>query len=166
MGHKWEKVVINGNKVVKEVPKLFTKSLSRSLDPKGRLMLPPEYRDGLCAEGATGAFWLTAYYGRLVAYLPENWEKITEQLSSIPMPSPRLSHFKTKVMGLAQELEPDAQGRVRIPQVLMHEAKLHKDVMLVGMLNKFEIWDQASFNALPLEDVSEALKALGINLSL
>ena len=166
MGHKWEKVVINGNKVVKEVPKLFTKSLSRSLDPKGSLMLPPEYRDGLCAEGATGAFWLTAYYGRLVAYLPENWEKITEQLSSIPMPSPRLSHFKTKVMGLAQEMLPDAQGRVRIPQSLMREAGLQKDVMLVGMLSKFEIWDQTRFDALTLEDVSDELAASGVTISL
>ena len=83
-------------------------------------MLPPEYRDGLIADGGSGTFWLTAFYGRLVAYLPADWDLVTEQLSSIPMPSPRLSHFKTKVMGLAQELEPDAQGRVRIPQVLMH----------------------------------------------
>ena len=48
----------------------------------------------------------------------------------------------------------------------MHEAKLHKDVMLVGMANKFEIWDQASFNALTFEDVSEELSGLGVNLSL
>ena len=165
LGHKWEKVV-KSSKKWEIVKKLFTKSLSRSLDPKGRLMLPPEYRDGLIADGGSGSFWLTAFYGRLVAYLPADWDLVTEQLSSIPMPSPRLSHFKTKVMGLAQELEPDAQGRVRIPQVLMHEAKLHKDVMLVGMLNKFEIWDQASFNGLQLEDVSEELTGLGINLSL
>jgi MraZ protein len=165
LGHKWEKVVTSSKKW-EIVKKLFTKSLSRSLDPKGRLMLPPEYRDGLIADGGSGTFWLTAFYGRLVAYLPADWDLVTEQLSSIPMPSPRLSHFKTKVMGLAQELEPDAQGRVRIPQVLMHEAKLHKDVMLVGMLNKFEIWDQASFNGLQLEDVSEELTGLGINLSL
>ena len=165
LGHKWKKVV-RSSKKWEIVKKLFTKSLSRSLDPKGRLMLPPEYRDGLIADGGSGTFWLTAFYGRLVAYLPADWDLVTEQLSSIPMPSPRLSHFKTKVMGLAQELEPDAQGRVRIPQVLMYEAKLHKDVMLVGMLNKFEIWDQASFNGLQLEDVSEELTGLGINLSL
>ena len=146
--------------------KLFTKSLSRSLDPKGRLMLPPEYREGLCAGGGTGVFWLTAYYGRLVAYLPEDWEKVTEQLSRIPMPSPRLSHFKTKVMGLAQELQCDAQGRVRIPQALMREAGLQKDVMLVGMLNKFEIWDQIRFDALELEDVSAELAASGVAISL
>ena len=78
--------------------KLFKKSLSRSLDPKGRLMLPPEYREGLCAEGGNGTFWLTAFYGRLVAYLPEDWEAVTTQLSSIALPSPRLAHFKTLVL--------------------------------------------------------------------
>ena len=81
-------------------------------------MLPPEYREGLCADGGTGVFWLTAYYGRMVAYLPGDWEKVTEQLSRIPMPSPRLSHFKTKVMGLAQELQCDAQGRVPVPTAI------------------------------------------------
>ena len=150
--------------------KLFTKSLSRSLDPKGRLMLPPEYREALCAGSADGetpgTFWLTSFYGRLVAYLPADWEAVTEQLSRIRFPSPKLSHFKTKVMGLAQELAPDPQGRVRIPQSLMREAGLQKDVMLVGMLNKFEIWDQNRFDALQLEDVSEELAASGVEISL
>jgi len=129
-------------------------------------MLPPEYREGLFADGGTGAFWLTAFYGRLVAYLPADWDLVTEQLGSIPMPSPRLAHFKTKVMGLAQEMTPDAQGRVRIPQALMQEVGLEKDVMLVGMLNKFEIWDMDKFKAIALEDVSEELSGLGVTLSL
>lgn len=146
--------------------KLFCKSLSRSLDAKGRLMLPPEYREGLCAEGGIGTFWLTAYYGHLVAYLPADWEAVTEQLSSISIPSPRLSNFKSKVMGLAQELEPDGQGRVRIPQLLMREAGLRKDVMLVGMLNKFEIWDQERFDALAVEDVSVELAGLNLQIQL
>ena len=153
--------------------KLFPNSLARSLDPKGRLMLPPEYREALCAGSAdgedgesTGTFWLTAFYGRLVAYLPADWDAVTEQLSRIRIPSPKLSHFKTKVMGLAQELTPDPQGRIRIPQALMREAGLQKDVMLVGMLNKFEIWDQKRFDALQLEDVSEELAASGVDISL
>ena len=136
-------------------------------------MLPPEYREALCAGSAageddesTGTFWLTAFYGRLVAYLPADWDAVTEQLSRIRIPSPKLSHFKTNVMGLAQELTPDPQGRVRIPQALMREAGLQKDVMLVGMLNKFEIWDQKRFDALQLEDVSEELAASGVDISL
>ncbi len=146
--------------------KIFSKSLSRSLDPKGRLMLPPEYREGLCAASENGAFWLTAFYGRLVAYLPEDWGAVPTQLCRIALPSPRLAHFKTKVMGLAQELIPDAQGRVRIPQALIREADLKKDVMLVGMFNKFEIWDQSRFDALSIEDVSAELAASGLDISL
>lgn len=118
------------------------------------------------ADGEQGTFWLTSFYGRLVAYLPADWEAVTEQLSRIRFPSPKLSHFKTKVMGLAQELAPDPQGRVRIPQSLMREAGLQKDVMLVGMLSKFEIWDQNRFDALQLEDVSEELAASGVDISL
>lgn len=129
-------------------------------------MLPPEYRAGLLENGNSGTFWLTAFYGRLVAYLPEQWAHVTEQLSRIPIPSPRLSHFKTKIMGLAQELSPDAQGRVRIPQALMREAGLTKDVMLVGMINNFEIWDQERFDRLEIEDVSTELTACGIEIHL
>lgn len=129
-------------------------------------MLPPEYREGLCAEGGPGTFWLTAIYGHLVAYLPADWDAVTEQLSSIFLPSPRLSNFKSKVMGLAQELEPDSQGRVRLPQSLMREAGLQKDVMLVGMLNKFEIWDQERFDALIVEDVSAELAGLNLQIRL
>ena len=61
---------------------------------------------------------------------------------------------------------PDAQGRVRIPQPLMREAGLCKDVVLVGMYDKFEIWDQGRLDAIELTDVSAELAASGIEFSL
>lgn len=146
--------------------KFFRNSFSRSLDTKGRLMLPPGFREGLVAEGGDGTFWLTAYYGHLTAYLPDDWDAIIEQLNRIRFPSPALSNFKSKVIGLAQEMLPDAQGRVRIPQPLMREAGLCKDVVLVGMYDKFEIWDQGRLDAIELTDVSAELAASGIEFSL
>lgn len=147
---------------------LFVTPHSRSLDAKGRLMLPTDYRDALQATAGEGTshFWLTAFYGHLTAYLPADWAQITEQLNRIPFSSVKLSHFKSKVLGLAQMLEPDAQGRVRIPQPLMREAGLARDVALVGMGNKFEIWDQQRFDALQIEDVSSELAASGLSISL
>ena len=146
--------------------KFFRNSFSRSLDAKGRLMLPPGFREGLVAEGGNGTFWLTAYYGHLTAYLPDDWDAIIEQLNRIRFPSPALSNFKSKVIGLAQEMLPDAQGRVRIPQPLMREAGLCKDVVLVGMYDKFEIWDQARFDALLVEDVSDEVAACHLDIAL
>lgn len=152
----------------------FTGSYFRSMDAKGRLVLPPKFLDALEAPGhggeagdpAAGAFWLTAYYGHLTAYLPDQWDAIVEQLSGIRMPPPALAHFKTKVIGLAHEMVPDGQGRVRIPQPLLRAAGLGRDAVLVGMLDKFEIWAQERFDDLPDEDVSEELAARNVDLDL
>lgn len=152
----------------------FTGSYFRSMDAKGRLVLPPKFLDALGAPGhggdagdpAAGAFWLTAYYGHLTAYLPDQWDAIVEQLSGIRMPPPALAHFKTKVIGLAHEMVPDGQGRVRIPQPLLRAAGLGRDAVLVGMLDKFEIWAQERFDDLPDEDVSEELAARNVDLDL
>lgn len=146
----------------------FIGSFSRALDAKGRLLLPPKYLEALArGDGKEpGPFWLTAFYGRLVAYLPENWENIVAQLSQTRFPSARLAHFKSKIIGLAEELLPDGQGRIRLPQSLMRAAGLNREIMLVGMLDKFEIWDQGRFDALAVEDVFEELSANGIEIPL
>ncbi len=128
-------------------------------------MLPVDYRETLLARSPTGSFYITALQGKVVAYSPEDWEKKSEQLFSIENPPLALSRFISKVLGLAVELTPDAQGRVRIPQPHMREANLHKDTVLVGLGNRFEIWDQASFDALAVEDVSADLAARGIDIS-
>ncbi len=90
----------------------------------------------------------------------------TAYAASIFLPK-RLSHIsKSKIIGLAQEFFPDSQGRIRISQSLMREAGISRQIVLVGLLDKFEIWDQARSDALPMEDVSEELLACGIQLSL
>ena len=156
----------------------FFGSFSRSLDSKNRVTLPAEWRDFMRARDLptdgdaedlrqdTG-FWMTSFYGRIVAYLPEKWSAIVESLNRIPFPSRSLSNFKTKLIGLGQCVEPDAQGRLRIPQSLVREAGLSGVAMLVGMQEKIEIWDEARFDAINIEDISaEELSRQNIELSL
>lgn len=142
----------------------------RAIDAKGRILLPPRYLETIAtassAASERGSFWLTSLYGRVTAYLPATWENTVEQLCSIRNPSQKLSNFKTKLIGMAEEIIPDTQGRVRIPQSLLREGFLKKDIVLVGILEKFEIWDQALFEALPNEDVSEELAASGVDIYL
>lgn len=144
----------------------FRKSLHRSLDSKGRLLLPAEYREAISAVSPEGVFVLTGFYGRLAGYVLPDWEHTVEQFSRIRLPSFKLSRFMSKVLGLAEEYRLDAQGRVRLSQPLMREAGLEKDVVLVGLGNKFEIWDQQRFEALEVEDVSGELTASGIDIAL
>ncbi len=149
--------------------KLFRRSHCRSLDAKARLMLPPEYREAIIAsseDNEAGTFVLTGFQGRLVGYTLKDWEDNAAQLEQIKMPSVNLSRFISKVLGLAEEITPDPQGRIRIPRPLLREAKLCKDVQLVGIGRRFEIWDQTTFDELQFADVSEELTAAGVNISM
>ncbi len=140
----------------------FKKSYERSLDAKGRLMLPVDYRETLATSTETGGFVLTVIYDRLVAYMPDAWLALSDKLNSIASPSKAVGNFISKTLGLADELIPDAQGRVRISQLLMRAGKITKDIVLVGRGNKFEIWDLKEFEALEIEDVSAELAALNV----
>ncbi len=142
---------------------VYFKSSCRSLDAKGRLMLPVEYREALASCSTSGGFVLTLIYDKLVAYMPDEWQILRAQLASIKSPSRAVGNFITKTLGLAEELIPDAQGRVRLPQPLMRAGNLTKDIMLVGLNGKFEIWDQAKFDSLVTEDVSDELAALNVS---
>ena len=147
---------------------LFIQSAYRNLDAKGRLLLPPEYRDALLAAG-DGSFWLTiGLYGGLKAYMPADWEAIVEKLNSVPLPSMKLSHVKTKLLGLAQRMVPDAQGRIRIPQPLMRAAGLEKDVVLVGVGSRVEIWSKDKWENMnsdtDMDEITSAMEGLGLTI--
>ncbi len=144
----------------------FRKNHERSLDTKGRLMLPVDYRESIATSSPHGYVVLTANNGCLVAYLPEDWEKIREELDNIVNPSPNLSRFASKFLGSADEVTPDAQGRVRISQRLMRAAGLTKDIVLVARRNRFEIWDQVRLDAIEFESVSEELAMNNIKISI
>lgn len=148
----------------------FTGTHYRTLDSKGRVLFPPGFLAAISAAAEAGSVspscWLTTLYGRITGYLPENWHTMVEQLCQIQNPSLRLSNFKTRLIGMAEEVVPDSQGRMRIPLSLRRAGHLVKDIVFVGILDKFEIWDQAMFEAVPNEDVSEELAACNIHIKL
>ena len=149
----------------------FRKSFHRSLDSKGRLMLPPEYRDIICAASSSGSFVFTGYDECIVAYTMPEWEAFEEKTYQLQNPSRALRDFRRLVLGRAEELELDAQGRVRISQALMRYAGLGKDVVLVGQGSKFEIWDTQRFEGLKRDDAAldlavKELAQSGIDFSL
>jgi len=149
----------------------FRKSFHRSLDDKGRLMLPPEYRDIICAASGSGSFALTGFDECIVARTMPEWEVFAEQVNHLPSSNRALRDLKRQLLGRAEELELDSQGRVRISQALMRYAGLRKDVLLVGQGGKFEIWDTQRYEGLNPGDAALdlAMKELaqsGIEFSL
>ncbi len=129
-------------------------------------MLPPEYREGLANGSEQGTCWITCSNGRLVAKLPQDWDAFVEALNSISNPTRKIIQYRAKVVGSAEEMTPDPQGRIRIPQHLIQAAGLGKEVMLLGMYDRFEIWDLETFNSIDTDDVSQELVDRGVNLDI
>jgi MraZ protein len=119
----------------------------RSLDPKGRLMLPPEFREAVDSGGGAGSVVLTNFDGCVVGYTLKEWERIEESFNRINVLDKRLRSFQRFFISGAVEVPLDKQGRILVPPHLRNYAKLAKDVVVAGVGRKFEIWDVGEFES-------------------
>lgn len=113
-----------------------------SLDSKGRLALPKRYReelDMLC----DGKFVCTIDHQLpcLLLYPFPEWERIEAKLSCLSSLNPIERRLQRLLLGHAFDCEIDRQGRILISSALRSHAALHDKVILVGQLNKFELWN-------------------------
>ena len=126
---------------------MFRGHSQRSQDPKGRLMLPPEFRDEVFAQSAEGKLVLTNFDDCVAAYPLPEWEVIEQNFSRLNMGDRGVRDFPRFFISGAVEVTLDRQGRVLIPPHLRSYAGLQKDIVLAGVGRKFEIWDQERFEA-------------------
>ncbi len=126
---------------------MFQGAAQFNLDGKGRLTIPTRYRDMLLAHCA-GQLVLTADAdGCLLLYPHPEWQPIREKLMQLSAFNPRIRALQRFLVGHAEDVTMDAAGRVLISATLREYAKLDKRVMLVGQGNKFELWDEARWQA-------------------
>lgn len=126
---------------------MFQGAAQFNLDGKGRLTIPAKYRDMLLAHCA-GQLVLTADAdGCLLLYPQPEWQPIRDKLMKLSALNPKIRALQRFLVGHAEEVTMDAAGRVLISATLRDYAKLDKRVMLVGQGNKFELWDEARWQA-------------------
>lgn len=119
-----------------------------ALDSKGRLAVPTRYRDTL-ARHCNGQMVLTVNVDHdhcLLLYPLPEWEEIERKLVKLPALNKSARRLQRLLIGHATECELDAAGRILPPPPLREFASLVKDVVLIGQGNKFEIWDEATWN--------------------
>jgi MraZ protein len=131
---------------------LFRGISTINLDDKGRLAIPSRYREVLrsCCDGqliVTVAVneRCTGEEGCLWLYPLSEWERLEQTISQLPTLNKMAGRLKRFVIGNATEAEMDKQGRLLLPEKLRTFAKMDKKVMLVGQLNKFEIWNESAW---------------------
>lgn len=118
-----------------------------TLDAKGRLAIPSRYRDALL-EVCNGQVVVTidrGYY--LLIYPLPAWESIEHKLVNLPSLHPQVRELQRLLVGHATEVSMDSHGRVLLPPALREFARLERDVVLLGLMNKFELWDKSTWDA-------------------
>jgi len=121
---------------------IFRGRFEYTIDPKGRVNIPSRFREQLSDTGMESVV-ITNYSGCLYVYPAEEWERIEEKLASkVSSVNRKKNAFVRFFVGGAVEVSPDKQGRILIPPSLRSYAGLDKEVVILGMPNRFEIWDR------------------------
>lgn len=129
-----------------------------NIDAKGRMSFPTKLRDLLGME-----FYVTKSINQkcLTIYSKSEWEKLANKVAALPDSMGGLD-IKRWLFSGAGELVPDKQGRVLIPSDLRDFADLKKDVVVIGLDDKAEIWDKELWDAQQNNMDMEAMQQLGI----
>lgn len=134
-----------------------------SLDAKGRLIMPAKLR-----EAIDDKFVVTkGLDGCLFAFSIEEWSNFEEKLKSLPLSNRNSREFTRFFLSGATECEIDKQGRFLIPTNLRETASLQKEVVIIGVGTRIEIWDKEKWNSyndenISVEDIAENMTMLGI----
>ena len=134
-----------------------------SLDAKGRLIMPAKLREAIGDK-----FVVTkGLDGCLFAFSIEEWSNFEEKLKSLPLSNRNSREFTRFFLSGATECEIDIQGRFLIPTNLRETASLQKEVVIIGVGTRIEIWNKEKWNSyndenISVEDIAENMTMLGI----
>lgn len=143
---------------------MFIGQYQHSIDEKGRVHIPARFRESL-----GGTFVLTRGLDNcLFAFPLVEWAKLEEQLKGLPFTKADARAFTRFFFAGAAEVELDRQGRVVVPPHLREYAKLDRDVVVLGVSDRVEIWSKDVWDAyegetdLSYEAVAEKIVDFGI----
>ena len=119
-----------------------------TLDSKSRITIPTKYREELLAD-CQGKMVCTIdiQHACLLLYPLPEWEEIELKLCNLSSMNPQERLFQQVILGNASDCEIDKSGRLLINGPLRQHAGLEKNVMLVGQLKKFEIWQDLAWRS-------------------
>lgn len=120
---------------------MFIGEYQHTVDEKGRLAIPIKFRSDL----AKGAVVTRGLDNCLFLYSLEEWQKLADKLSRLPISKANTRAFSRLMLAGAMDVEIDKQGRVIVPDYLRKYAGIKKKVIVAGLYNRLEIWDEEAW---------------------
>lgn len=130
---------------------MFRGEFHYTLDDKGRVVLPPKFRQELgevviVTRGMDDCIWV---------YPRSGWDAVENKLRALPLSRRGFQRF---LLAAAQEVEVDRQGRITLPEALREHAAIGREVVVIGLIQRLEIWSEERWKKAIAKAQREAAK--------
>jgi len=143
---------------------MFIGEYNHSVDAKKRLALPSKFRKDLGKN-----IVVTRGLDKcLFVYPMKTWQELAEKLGTMPIGEAGTRSFVRLMLAGATDVFSDAQGRILLPEYLKEYAGIKKDIIVAGLFNRLEIWDEKSWEVYKknaeknTDEIAENLGKLGV----
>ena len=148
---------------------MFRGSSFHTIDAKGRVIIPARFRDVIRADGADGLM-ISRMDSCLVGFTFNEWRNIESKILAMAEKNDNMRRFRRVFIGGSFECSCDKQDRILVPPSLRQYALLEKEIVLVGVLDHFEIWSRDNYDKetmilekdMKKEEVRNEIAKLGI----
>ena len=143
---------------------MFIGEYKYNLDDKNRLAIPSKFRKFF----TDGAVITKGLDNCLFIYTAKEWQKLVDKLANLPISQAKSRAFSRLMLAGAMDVLLDKQGRIILPDYLKQFAELNKQVVLAGLYNRLEVWDEKAWSKYQRvsekesNQISEGLVDLGI----
>ena len=120
---------------------MFVGEFQHTLDPKGRLILPAKFREAL----SDGLVMTKGFENCIFIFSRAEWPKVEDKLRSLALLKKQARMLSRFFFSGTSEEVPDRQGRVLVPQNLREHAELEKEIVVIGVANRLEVWSKANW---------------------
>ena len=147
---------------------MFYGEYQHTIDRKGRIILPAKFREAAKSNFIEKFFVTRGLDKCLFMFAEDEWKNQEQKFKSMPFTKQEARRFNRMYFSGAQELIPDKQGRILIPDYLRNYAGLGKQAVVTGLMSRMEIWDEESWKQYKAktesasDEIAEKMGELGI----
>lgn len=136
---------------------MFTGESFHSLDTKHRVFVPKRFQNvlGSAADGPPKLVLTRGFENSLFLFSISGFSAVLRRLKTQPFGGPRMRNMQRRFFSNVHETQLDASGRVVLPEKLRRYAEIQKEVVMVGVADRAEIWDRARWERFDEEGADE-----------
>ncbi len=144
----------------KTAPSYYNSLYRHGVDEKRRVQIPAKWRPARTGVELTLVVWPKAKEGTCLRVLPpEKMSQLLAELDAMPNSDPNKGFLKRYMGAKSEQVALDNSGRICLPEAMAREAGITIEVVLVGMLDRFEIWSPERYERISAAEAVMAQEA-------